>query len=308
MRYLSILLAALAMPLQAEELSINWQNPTENVDGSSIVLGEPSQLTAARIIVREGGVQVNAVDITFPAQSYLTNAMLTLACGKSYAITMTVTNSQNETSGESNVLTHTTVDCDPEEPGPGPDPVYVPLPPIIVSIDGVVQAVLELAPTYFDGSIFEYIPHEETNLALAAGTIEVDFNIGFPAEQNVGLLSRDESGFQTGGHLTIYVTELGAVCVRHQNTEQGNTLCSPDASYTFDTEASLVYTFGPTGAKLEFEGVEYAEPAWSEGIQNNTRPLVIGAQAWSCSGDLTVDSSCVKGLVVGTIAVRIYGE
>jgi len=300
--YIMISLMALMPHMsEAEELLIEWENPTNNVDGSPINLGDISKAT---LFINTQGQSESQLQINYPSGAVRTSVTVNLACETTTVFSMTVTNRENLTSGRSNTLTKTTNDC--------VNVPKVPLPPILVKIDGELQAIYS-SENSFGGTDFVVVPQSEVNLSMASGRVDVDFNVSKPTNgKSSVLLTKDMSGFLGGGHFAMYVTPDAKVCARHQNLETANTLCS-EAGIGFSQDISMSYIFGPLGAKLLIDDQMVAEdPSWTEGATNDL-PLVIGASSWGCGGQLNPEwregdysgTECFVNYSTGDIKVTI---
>ena len=152
--------------------------------------------------------------------------------------------------------------------------VYTPENGTAVLLDGVLEYVS--------------IPHVDAMLA-DNGTVAFWFRaVDFSATQ--GLLSKDASGFGTGGHLTIQLIG-GKVNATLESTTQAYTIESPVVAALKWKHMSL--TWGTGGMILYIDGQEVASDltytgglGTSSGGIGNLEPLVVAADA-SISGNLT---------------------
>ncbi len=96
-----------------------------------------------------------------------------------------------------------------------------------------------------------------------------------------GLFSRDSSGFDGGGHLTLWLRPDGKVFVRHQDT--GNTYeITSSVSATVNTWHHVVYTWGDSGMRLYLNNVLVASNiGFTGGLSGNQEPIILGANAWA---------------------------
>lgn len=104
-----------------------------------------------------------------------------------------------------------------------------------------------------------------------------------------GLFSKDSSGFDTGGHLTIRLINNNVV-VRLQSTSASYTLTS--SPFTANKWCQVAFTWGSNGMILYLNGVEdAADPSYTGGLgassggTGNFEPIVVGANSWA-SGNL----------------------
>ena len=110
--------------------------------------------------------------------------------------------------------------------------------------------------------------------SLSSGTIAFCmFDTG--SIDDVGLFSKDASGFGAGGHLTIATTTDEVIEVRLQSTNGDNYVMS--GPITLDHWYDVVFTFGPDGMKLYVGGVLVDSDSYAGGLVGNTEPFVFGA-------------------------------
>ncbi|MFW8595681.1 Hint domain-containing protein [Cribrihabitans neustonicus] len=109
------------------------------------------------------------------------------------------------------------------------------------------------------------------------------------------LVSRDSSGYDGGGHLTIMVDGDGSLLVRHQSATQDYYIHTAAGVITEGQKADLVYEFSPTGGMILYvDGV--AVGANSDAVTNgdslalsqNNEPWTLGASQ-THSSDNTAD-------------------
>ncbi len=122
------------------------------------------------------------------------------------------------------------------------------------------------------------IAHNES-FELSEGTIALSFT----ADNIWGthaLFSKDFTGNRDGGDLTAYV-ENGRVVVRFQSAAESVWLKTPEGSIAAGEEYHLALTFGVDGVWLYLNGeVTDSESDFTQGLDENTQNLVIGANAW----------------------------
>ncbi|MEO0682728.1 MAG: carbohydrate-binding domain-containing protein, partial [Pseudomonadota bacterium] len=113
---------------------------------------------------------------------------------------------------------------------------------------------------------------------IDAGALSVVFNAD-DVQTTQGLFSRDSSGYDGGGHLTVTLDD-GDIVVRLQSTDGNTYLRAPvEAGET----TSAVIAFGPgaegeaDGLKLYVNGELVDSDAYSGGIGGNDEPIVVGA-------------------------------
>lgn len=141
----------------------------------------------------------------------------------------------------------------------------------------------------FDGgNDFVEVPHNDTFL-LDGGTIVFWFRTD-QASKKQGLISKDSTGYDTGGHVSISTTS-GRIEVRLQSTGSSYYVRSdPISSHTW---YQVAFAFGAAGMKLYVNGVLADSDAYAGGLgstsggSGNHEPMAIGVLATN-SGDLTL--------------------
>ena len=165
------------------------------------------------------------------------------------------------------------------------------------------------AAGYFDGSTsYVEVPHDASYL-LDSGSVQLWFNPdGIGTEQ--ALFSKDSSGFDTGGHLSITVLASGQLHVRLQSTDSNYTLTSAD-SVTAGSWHHAAFTFGTEGMRLYLDGQVVDTGTYTGGLSTtsgstgNFEPIVIGGST-ARSGNLVANP--VDDLFAGFIdEVAIFG-
>lgn len=137
----------------------------------------------------------------------------------------------------------------------------------------------------FDG-VDDYVevPHEP-GMLLDEGTVVMWFQVADVTVQR-GLFSKDSSGYDTGGHLSIYTTaavdtELATVEARLQSIEVSNYATSA-ATIAPNTWHHLAFAFGPDGMRLRVDTELVSTNAYAGGLgpssggSGNIEPIVIG--------------------------------
>ena len=177
---------------------------------------------------------------------------------------------------------------------------------------------------HFDGSDgvpdFVEVAHDDRFL-LDEGTISLWFRLDTlqPDPNNltsdIGLWSKDSSGFDNGGHLSFWVTSNGVVTMRLQSVEGATPpeieLASNQVSV--DDWHHLAASFGPGGAHLIIDGIEVDSDPYTGGLgatsggTGNTEPLAIGVLTRNSDPDGVVTP--VRQPLTGDIAdVRVYNR
>ncbi len=140
----------------------------------------------------------------------------------------------------------------------------------------------------FDGASFESFTHQndfEINDGAVAFWLKTTA-IG----SRQGLWSKDSSGYDTGGHVSIMLEPDGRVRYRIQSTT-GTVELYSTTQLSIDTWDHITASFGADGAKLYVNGVLEDSNNYSGGLGDssggagNFEPFVVGANAWS-SDDL----------------------
>lgn len=165
----------------------------------------------------------------------------------------------------------------------------------------------------FDGNDDAVVaPELAGEFDLDTGSIVIDFNMETASPSNVPynsnaahtLFSRDSTGFDDGGHLTIFVRADGQVGVRHQDTDSSTWIEGGDVELGEDV--TVMYCWSPEGGELFVNGVSVASHTENLTMAGNDEPVVIGATQ-AQSGDGEADN--LQGHFDGTIyGVAIYDE
>lgn len=280
----SILLASTAAT--AEEIEVQWVNPTQNIDDSPV-----STLSAFTLYKQVNGT-FELVETVPYISAPLTSALFNLDCGD-YVLAGTVTDAEEDESGFSNTVTRQ-IACPPP-------PDSIPRPPILLSGDNT--GLLFFSPTtVFNGNIAEIQLYNDPAFQAASGRFVTEFT---PASVSgtLTMFSRDEGGFGTGGHLTFSIVD-GTISMRHQNTTESRVLAGGTvlAGQPYTAE----YIFGPSGATLILDGIIVAQDTtWTIGINDNNLPMGVGA------AQVTVDAqnpTRYTNPFNGELSVRFYNE
>ena len=140
---------------------------------------------------------------------------------------------------------------------------------------------------WVQGPGYVEIPHSD-DLLLDSGTIAFWFK-DTGSIRMAGLLSKDSSGYDTGGHLTVY-TEQQGLSVRLQSTNESYFVQSDP--FVLDQWYRAAFTFGPAGMNLYVDGLLADSNSYTGGLGStsggvgNFEPLVLGANSW-VSGNRT---------------------
>ncbi|ASP31821.1 hypothetical protein CHH27_00030 [Labrenzia sp. VG12] len=147
------------------------------------------------------------------------------------------------------------------------------------------------------------------SLDLADGTIALTFNAD-TVEGTRALFSKDGSGYDDGGHLTVWV-QNGRLLVRQQSDSKTEYLKVQDLSLTENTTYHLAVSFGDDGLMVYLNGVLVAaEPEFKQGLDMNERSLVVGASGAWRSDDAHTASQQFDGTISNVMVFdeQIAGE
>jgi len=140
--------------------------------------------------------------------------------------------------------------------------------------------------SFDETSDFLEVPHSGEYLT-DEGTISLWFNAS-AVNRRQGLWSKDSSGYDSGGHFTLYVESNGQVKVRIQSLNTSHYLQTEPVSA--NTWHHVAVQFGAEGFRLFLDGVERDSSDYTGGLgpssggDGNFEPISIGAATWH-SGD-----------------------
>lgn len=118
------------------------------------------------------------------------------------------------------------------------------------------------------------------------------------------LFSRDSTGYDSGGHLTIYIKPDGTVTVRHQ--EETASHFYEGGTVALGQPTTVAYSWSPSGSQLIVDGVVVDTGTVAHTLAGDSQPIVIGASQ-AKSGDDVADN--LRGFFDGEIeGVAIYDE
>ena len=156
----------------------------------------------------------------------------------------------------------------------------------------------------FDGRDDRMVIDHDLALDLDRGTVAWHFKADDLSGAQ-GLLSKDSSGYDAGGHLSVWLQD-DQVVVRLQSEDASHELRSTRGSVQAGEETHAAVSFGADGLKLYLDGELAASDDYRGGLQGNEEPLVVGARAWQ-SGDRTADN--LDAFFQGTIGpIEVYGS
>ncbi|WP_158525316.1 LamG domain-containing protein [Glaciecola sp. KUL10] len=137
----------------------------------------------------------------------------------------------------------------------------------------------------FDGNqSYVRIPHA-SNMEFGAGAISMWVNIpdlshtSNPRNDGNAIFSKDNTGYNTGGHLTLRVLANGALRVRHQSTNDSAFFESSQGLITENTWHHIVYSFGSNGMRFYVDGLLVNEMQTTRTLNGNEEVIVFGASA-----------------------------
>lgn len=121
-------------------------------------------------------------------------------------------------------------------------------------------------------------------------TVEFWFNSDSVGD-NKTLFSKDSSGYDTGGHLTITQSGANDIVVRSQTTSSQKEHEITDADILSGTWYHVAVVLGTGGMKLFLDGVlKHTDNSWTQGLNGNREPIALGA------GTTTSDDGLVTPL------------
>ncbi|MEL7104882.1 MAG: LamG-like jellyroll fold domain-containing protein [Pseudomonadota bacterium] len=123
-------------------------------------------------------------------------------------------------------------------------------------------------------------------MELAEGTIALAFNADVPGNgNNQALYSKDHSGNQEGGHVTIWLDTAGRVNVRYQDETDSLTLKSSEKVVAGE-DYHVAFSFDEDGTKLYLNGEVVDEGEGFEGgMTENEEDIAIGASTRTRNGE-----------------------
>ncbi|MEL7344392.1 MAG: LamG-like jellyroll fold domain-containing protein, partial [Pseudomonadota bacterium] len=148
---------------------------------------------------------------------------------------------------------------------------------------GVV--LLEAGGTFGVGAV-EEIAHTP-DMELDEGTIAFAFTADAPGNgQEQALFSKDHSGFQEGGHLTVYITSGGRLKLRYQDEDSSQYLEYDDEKIQAGEEYHVAFSFDDDEIMLYVNGalVDVGE-GHDGGMTGNTYDIALGASTMTRNGE-----------------------
>jgi Ca2+-binding RTX toxin-like protein len=151
-----------------------------------------------------------------------------------------------------------------------------------------------------DGSNdFIEVPHDPI-YDLDSATIKLDFNID-AFSGDAGLVSRDSSGFDGGGHFTVRANDSGGIELRWQSDTTSYFLNTPTGIVSEDTDHELVVTLDNATSTIQIyvDGVlQASDTSVPVTLDGNAEPWVLGAlQNQSGNGVADVTGGHMNGSI-----------
>lgn len=142
----------------------------------------------------------------------------------------------------------------------------------------------------FDGTNQHLVEVHDNALLLDEGSLKVRFKTDVLGVEQA-LVSKDASGFGTGGHFTVWIGADNKIHARLGSATEDHAIVST-TSVTIDTTTEVTFTFGARGLELFVNGTLEATGAFTGGLGTssggvgNLEPMVLGAASWN-STDLS---------------------
>lgn len=136
---------------------------------------------------------------------------------------------------------------------------------------------------------FIEIPHDPI-YDLDSATLVLGFNID-SFSGDAGLISRDSSGFDGGGHFTVRANDSGGIDLRWQSDTTSYFLSTPNGIVTSGTDHELVVTLDNATSTIQIyvDGVlQASDTGVPVTLDGNAEPWVLGATQ-TTSGDGVAD-------------------
>ncbi|MEM8592104.1 MAG: Hint domain-containing protein [Pseudomonadota bacterium] len=152
------------------------------------------------------------------------------------------------------------------------------------------DAILQNGATQVAGGIdldgnndYVEIPHDPA-YDLTNATVRTTFTLDSLAGDRVGIFSRDSSGFDGGGHFTLWANDDGSLELRWQDTSQSYTITTATGIVTVGEEIDIHVSFDNAAQTIQIfaDGTEVGSldnvPVTLAG---NQEPWVLGANQWT---------------------------
>lgn len=178
--------------------------------------------------------------------------------------------------------------------------------PIEQASEGIPTPIFSEGNNEFDGNVSNaLILSHDNNLELSNGTLEIKFNADTINKSRQGIFSKDATSYQNGGHIGVLL-EYNDLRIRLQGEADQSEIFIRDM-VSANEDYHLAISFGSEGQNIYLNGDLVAQNlSWTNGLQGNAEPIVIGANAWKSS--LNQANKLTDGFD-GTIGkVSIYNE
>ena len=155
--------------------------------------------------------------------------------------------------------------------------------PTVELPDGVVFGMLDEVDFNGERGSHVEVAHA-SNMQLSSGTVALNFEAdtiwGWQA-----LFSKDYTDNRDGGDLSVFLSD-GRIKVRLQSADHSEWVSTEPGLVEAGQDHHLAITFGTNGLWLYLDGeMQDWEYDFTQGLEQNTQNLVIGANTWSRSAD-----------------------
>ena len=126
------------------------------------------------------------------------------------------------------------------------------------------------------------------------------------------LLSRDRSNTDSAGHLSLWLSDSGALYARQQSATTSYDLTTTSSIVRENTWHHVVYTWGPSGMQIYLDGsLRASRSDYTGGFVGDSLPLAVGANAWQFNPNNSTSTrvSQLRDFFLGSVdEIRIYDE
>ncbi len=168
------------------------------------------------------------------------------------------------------------------------------------------RPVWSMAGTHsFSGDRDDYLDMGHTAaMAVENGTLALTFTADDVFDRKT-LFSKDGHGLEPAGHLTVSIVN-GKLEVRQQNAEGSEWLYYAEPRIMPGETHHVAVSFGDGGLMVYLDGLLVAaEPQFKQGLEENTKTLLIGANGWGRKSDTDKPWDYFDGEISD---VRLYGS
>ncbi|MEM9249081.1 MAG: LamG-like jellyroll fold domain-containing protein, partial [Pseudomonadota bacterium] len=139
--------------------------------------------------------------------------------------------------------------------------------------------VLNTAPGgAFDGTNYVEMAHDPAE-QQEEGTYLLSFVADTPGDGDQALLSKDHHGYETGGHLTIWIDQSSNLKVRFQS-ENDEVYLRHDTDIEAGRAYDIAFAYGPEGVALYVDGVlADSDDGFAAGMTGNDNSTILGASS-----------------------------